>query len=101
MLILGVVFLLAGFFITMSLLQEGELKSSLVSFFIFIAGIMLIVYDVSSPVERILKDEYISNKFSDVILSEPMKIREYEERPTRFLAIVNEGTYYEVEVIDD
>ena len=101
MIVIGIILTLIGLGMAVCLLSDNEYMFSLVGVGIFILGVGAIIYDVYSPVEVILKEEYISNKLNNITFSEPVKIKQYKHQPERFLAIFNEETTYKIEVIAD
>jgi len=67
-----------------------------------IIAIGMIVYDSTSPTIIRMTDSYISNKIfsstNEVIIDKPMNVEIYEKEATRFMAIFNDDSEYQIKL---
>jgi len=105
MIMIGILIGTAALVVFVNLITEYDKSVSgiLISFVVVVLGVIMIVYDIESPVEIYITDTFITTKYDNASYSQPVKITTYDRKPTKFLCIAktNKAYKYDVEILSD
>ena len=100
MIMIGLVIGMVALVVFFVLIAEYDKSVSgiLISFLFVVIGVLLMVYDVKSPVEIIKSRTLITTEYENTIYSQPVKITCYDRKATNFMCTAKDDTNYKYEV---
>jgi len=105
MILLGFIVGLLGFIVGIYLATEENYLGMWLCILMFVAGIAIATYDLTSPVIETLKLDVVSNKVdvgsSTMEFKKPTHVKIYQKKPTRKLAIWGTEDISRIEILEN